>query len=80
MPSFKYILALGAFATGSLAASACMNDKQAQQVATNFKDLIADYSDELADASLTEDFTDYSDAVIELINSGCQGPETVSWI
>jgi len=75
MRSFSSILALSALAVGAIAqAPACMNDKAAQQVATNFKDLIAAYSDELADAALTEDFTDYSDAVTELINSGCQGP------
>ena len=71
------VFTVSAFAAGSFAASACMNDKAAQQVATNFKDLIAEYSDELADAALTEDFTDYSDSVTELINSGCQGPQAV---
>lgn len=76
------ILALSAFAAGALAkfsprAPACMNDKAAQQVATNFGTLIHTYSDALADAALTEDFTDYSDSVIELINSGCKGPQTV---
>lgn len=59
-------------------APACMSDADAQQVATNFKELIANYSDELADASMTTDFTDYSDSVNELINSGCTGPQTVS--
>lgn len=51
--------------------SACMSDDDAQTVATNFKNLIADYSDSLANASLTEDFVDYSDSVIELIDNGC---------
>lgn len=51
--------------------SSCMSDTDAQQVATNFKDLIVEYSDELANSSLTMDFVDYSDSVIELINSGC---------
>lgn len=83
MRAVSSILAL-ALAAGALAkphgprgGPACMNDKQAQQVATNFKDLIAAYSDELADAALTEDFTDYSDSVTELINSGCTGPQPV---
>lgn len=51
--------------------SSCMNKDEAQQVATNFKDLIVEYSDSLANSSLTVDFVDYSDSVIELINSGC---------
>lgn len=81
MRTFSSILALSAFAAGAMAkfgrAPACMNDKAAQQVATNFKNLIAEYSDELADAVLTTDFTDYSDSVNELINSGCTGPQAV---
>ena len=56
----------------------CMSDDDAQQVATNFKDLIANYSDDLADAAMTTDFSDYSDSVNELINGGCpDGPATV---
>lgn len=51
--------------------STCLSDTEAQGVATNFKNLIADYSDTLANASLTVDFVDYSDSVIELINNGC---------
>ena len=56
----------------------CMSSSDAQQVATNFKDLIATYSDALADSSLTVNFHDYSDSVNELINSGCSGPQAVS--
>ena len=87
----SYILAASVFAASVLAAPevslgkrlvkrspACMSDSDAQQVATNFKDLITDYSDALAESSLTTDFTDYSDSVNELINSGCSGPQTVS--
>ncbi|KJY00710.1 hypothetical protein TI39_contig315g00038 [Zymoseptoria brevis] len=55
----------------------CMTDEQAQQVANNFKELIAAYSDELANAVLTEDFVDYSDSVIELINNGCSNSPVV---
>ncbi|CZT22425.1 uncharacterized protein RCC_08295 [Ramularia collo-cygni] len=51
--------------------SSCMDDNEAQQVATNFKNLIVEYSEELANSSLTVEFKDYSDSVIELINSGC---------
>jgi hypothetical protein len=55
----------------------CMSASEAQQVATNFKDLIASYSNATADATLTTGFHDYSDSVIELINSGCTGPDAV---
>jgi hypothetical protein len=58
--------------------ASCMTDADAQQVANNFRDLIANYTDALADRSLTSDFTDYSDSVIELINNGCNGPVPVS--
>ncbi|KAF2718378.1 hypothetical protein K431DRAFT_287661 [Polychaeton citri CBS 116435] len=63
----------------SLAASAlaipfkCMSDSDAQGVSDNFKELIANYSDELADAALTTDFTDYSSSVNTLINNGTAG-------
>lgn len=52
-----------------------MTSTDAQGVATNFKNLIAAYSETLANASLTVDFVDYSDSVIELINNGC--PDSV---
>jgi hypothetical protein len=55
----------------------CMSDDDAQQVADNFKELIAAYSDELADSVLTEDFVDYSDSVNELINNGCPNSPVV---
>lgn len=51
----------------------CLNDDQAQQVADTWAALIQNYSDELADATLTEDFTDYSESVNTLINSCPQG-------
>jgi len=51
--------------------SDCMTDAQAKKVANNFKTLIDDYSDKLANQTLTEDFIDYSDSVGELINGGC---------
>ena len=55
-----------------------MSPSQAQQVATNFGDLIQSYSTTLANEALTVNFEDYSDSVIELINSGCTGPDAVS--
>jgi hypothetical protein len=48
-----------------------MSDSDAKKVADNFKTLIDAYSDKLANATLTEDFIDYSDSVGELINGGC---------
>lgn len=56
----------------------CMNGEDARQVALNFQTLITNYTDELADMSLTKDFVDYSDSVSELINNGCSGPQAVS--
>lgn len=51
--------------------SSCMSDAEAQGVADNFRESIANYSDALAEASFTTDFHDYSDSVIELIDNGC---------
>lgn len=79
MRAVSSVVAITALAAGAFATSACMNDKAAQQVATNFKDLIAEYSDQLADDALTTDFIDYSDSVIELINGGCTGPVEVRY-
>lgn len=56
----------------------CMTMEQAQKVASNFKELIATYSDAAANKYLTVDFVDYSDSVAELINEGCpNGPATL---
>lgn len=38
--------------------SSCMSEDEAQQVATNFKNLIVEYSDALANSSLTENFVE----------------------
>jgi len=55
--------------------NSCMTDAQAQGVADNFKGLIANYSDALAEKTLTVNFHDYTDSVIELIDSACStGP------
>jgi len=53
---------------------ACMTSAEAEHVAENFQGLIANYSVELANASLTTDFHDYSDSVTSLIDAGCTGP------
>jgi len=64
------------FGTNKIAArdATCMSADEANQVALNFNHLISDYSDELANASLTVGFVDYSDSVISLIDGGCTGP------
>jgi len=56
-----------------------MTDDEAQRVAENFKDLInLDFNKTLARTAMTKGFTDYSDSVIELINSGCTGPQPLT--
>lgn len=56
----------------------CMTQAEAQQVADNFQNLIADYSSTLANETLTVGYHDYSDSVTTLIDSGCTGPQPVS--
>lgn len=57
---------------------ACMSDSDAQTVANNFQQSIANYSDAAAEADFTSNFHDYSDSVNELINNGCpSGPAPV---
>jgi len=78
MRSFGAILASASlFAAGVFAGSRCMNKAEAQQVATNFGDLLTNYTESLANASLTSNYHDYTDSVIELINSGCTTPVTL---
>jgi hypothetical protein len=48
----------------------CMSEEDAEQAADIFRELIQNYSDELALAALTEDFVDYSSAVAIIINGG----------
>lgn len=80
MPSISSIALFSLAALGAVAAPAekrhfgrCISDAQADQVATAYADLIVSYSDALADAVLTENFTDYSESVNTLINSCPQG-------
>jgi len=54
---------------------ACQSLADATQVADNFQNLIANYSDALANASLTVGFEDYSASVTSLIDNGCTGPQ-----
>jgi len=59
--------------------SSCMSADEAQRVAENFKDLInLPFNTSLAKTAMTKDFTDYSDSVSELINSGCAGPQPLT--
>jgi hypothetical protein len=58
--------------------SGCMTADEAQQVATNYGDLISSYSDELATAALAKDFTDYSESVNTLIDTCPQGSAAVT--
>lgn len=51
----------------------CMTWDDAQAVVNNWKALITDYSDEVADRSVTVGFTDYSESVNTLINTCPQG-------
>lgn len=56
----------------------CLNDDQAKQIADTWGALIQNYSDELADATLTQNFTDYSESVNTLINSCPQGDAAIA--
>jgi len=67
------VLALGASASPiEERATACMTKANAQQVAGNFRALIHEtFNKTLALTSMTKNFVDYSDSVLELINNGC---------
>ncbi|KAK6432708.1 hypothetical protein LTR95_011119 [Oleoguttula sp. CCFEE 5521] len=79
IPAVVSALALGVSATpsrhwwgfGKDFNGQCLSDDCANTVANNFKSLISDYSNGLADSVLTTDYVDYSDSVNELINNGC---------
>lgn len=58
--------------------SNCMTTAQAQQVASNYAELIRSYTQELADATLAVDFVDYSESVNSLINTCPQGSAAVT--
>lgn len=57
----------------------CLDESTATTVANNFRATIAEPFDvSFVKATFTRDFTDYSDSVNELINSGCpNGPATL---
>ena len=86
MPSFTSLALFGHAALGIFAAptekrwdsNQCLSDYDAQTVATNYGILIETYSDSLANAVLSENFTDYSESVNTLINSCPQGSAAIS--
>ncbi|KAK6442076.1 hypothetical protein LTR95_001695 [Oleoguttula sp. CCFEE 5521] len=73
MPSIRNTVVATVAALGATANAFCLTDAEAQQVATNWGNLIATYSDSLADAALEKNFTDYSESVSSLINGCPQG-------
>jgi len=79
MRCFNAICALASLATAAFAGDqGCLDSDTARQVADNFGGLISNYSATAANETLTRSYIDYSDSVIELINSGCTGPLPVS--
>jgi hypothetical protein len=86
MPSFSSLAVASVLALGALARpqngpahrrwggdNFCLTRSEAQQVATNYGNLIATYSDALANVALSPDFTDYSESVNTLIDECPQG-------
>ncbi|KAK3616078.1 hypothetical protein LTR56_022434 [Elasticomyces elasticus] len=83
MPSMNTIAVASILAIGALARPStvelrdnsqyCLDKNAAQQVATNYGNLIAGYTDELAVAALSVDFTDFSASVNSLIVGCPQG-------
>lgn len=76
------ILALGALASPAekrhWEKPYCLSKHEAQVIASNYGELIASYSDDLALQTLSPDFTDYSESVNTLINSCPQGSAAIS--
>ncbi|KAK5137265.1 hypothetical protein LTR08_000235 [Meristemomyces frigidus] len=94
MPSINSIVVASLLALGAIAAPShshesrngeekrnggyCLSNSQAQQIATNYGNLIAGYTKELADAALSPNFVDYSESVNSLINSCPQGSAAIT--
>jgi len=79
MRCFSTICVLASLATAAFAGDQeCLNIDTARQVADNFGGLISNYSATAANETLTRSYIDYSNSVIELIDSGCTGPLPVS--
>jgi len=83
MPSFSSVALFSLAVLGAVAAPAekrhyardaqCVSSAEADEIATDYAELIVNYSDALADAVLAVNFTDYSESVNTLINSCPQG-------
>jgi hypothetical protein len=58
----------------------CLTDEDAEEGADIFRQLIQEYSDELALEALTEDFVDWTSAVNIIRNRGNEGPIVVNGI
>jgi len=56
----------------------CMSAAEAQGVADNFGLLLTNYTTDLALATLTEGFDDYTSSVATLIDAGCTGPQSLT--
>ncbi|WPG97368.1 Hypothetical protein R9X50_00014300 [Acrodontium crateriforme] len=56
----------------------CLTKNQGQQGAEIFRQLIQEYSTQLALEALTEDFVDYTSAVAIIINKGAGGPKSLT--
>lgn len=77
MVAFTSLAALSLAAAGTTLATPwgnqCMTDDEANLVAEKWGELIANYTDELANAIVTPDFVDWSESVNTLINTCPQG-------
>lgn len=92
MPSFSTLFTTGLLAASSVLAAPfngnvdkrsagyCLSDADAQQVATNYANLIQLVSgwEDIANAALSEQFTDYSESVNTLIDSCPQGSKALT--
>ena len=58
----------------------CLSDADAQAAANIFRQLIQEYSDELALEALTEDFVDWTSSVNIIRNRGAGGPIPVNGV
>jgi len=56
----------------------CMTRAEAEIAADIFRQLIQEYSDDLALSALTEDFHDYASSVNIIINKGAAGPKSMN--
>lgn len=74
----SYLLTSFILAGQALAGLWCLTDKDAAQIGDDFALLISAYNATFANSILASDFTDQSDSVITLIDSGTTAPIPVS--